>query len=52
MELRDFLIASPITESRANYWDPVHYREAIAQRLAEDLGTGAREGEDWVRLAP
>jgi hypothetical protein len=51
-ELRDFLIASPITGTRANYWDPLHYREAIAQRLAEDLGTGVREGEDWVRLAP
>jgi hypothetical protein len=51
-ELRDFLIASPITRTRASYWDPLHYREAVAQRLSEDLGTGAREGEDWVRLAP
>lgn len=51
-ELRDFLIASPITRTRASYWDPLHYREGIAQRLAEDLGTGAREGEDWVRLVP
>lgn len=52
VELRDFLIPSPITGTRANYWDPLHYRESVAQRLAEDLGTGAREGEDWVRLAP
>lgn len=52
VELRDFLIRSPITGTRANYWDPLHYREATAQRFAEDLGTGAREGEDWVELAP
>ena len=33
----DFLFPSPITSDRSNYWDPVHYRVPIADRLMNDL---------------
>ncbi len=33
----DFLFPSPITTDRANYWDPVHYRVPIADRIMADL---------------
>ena len=39
--LLDFLIPSGITRDRANYWDPLHYRESIAARLAAALARGA-----------
>jgi hypothetical protein len=41
----DFMIPSPITLDDDNYWDPRHYRIAVADRLARDLATAAR-GED------
>ena len=37
----DFLIPSPITLDRANYWDPVHYRLPIAERIMADLAAAA-----------
>ena len=37
----DFMISSPITETDANYWDPLHYRVGIAARLARDLALAA-----------
>ncbi len=43
----DFQWASPITTERDNYWDPLHYRVAVAARLARQLVAG--EG-DSVRL--
>jgi hypothetical protein len=40
----DFLLPSPITAVDDNYWDGLHYRTFIADRLALDL-TGAVKGE-------
>jgi len=33
----DWRIASPITMNDANYWDGLHYRLAVAQRVADEL---------------
>jgi hypothetical protein len=33
----DFLIPSPMTSDMAHYWDPVHYRVPIADRIMADL---------------
>ena len=38
------MIPSPITLDDDNYWDPRHYRIAIADRLARDLSM-ANNGE-------
>lgn len=48
----DFMIPSPITDDDDNYWDPLHYRAAIADRLASDLGRAWREevSPDFVVL--
>ncbi|MBC7799390.1 MAG: hypothetical protein H7Z10_02110 [Gemmatimonadaceae bacterium] len=40
-ETLDFMRPSGITRDRANYWDPLHYRTGIAQRLAEALARGS-----------
>jgi len=54
--LIDFKIASQITTVDANYWDAVHYRLPIAQRIIDGIakavatGKDDREG-DWVLLA-
>ena len=40
----DMLVPSAITRDRANYWDPLHYRVAVAGRIAALLG-GA-DGEE------
>ena len=40
-EVRDFMIPSPITTTAASYWDPVHYRLAVADRLMTDLAAQA-----------
>jgi hypothetical protein len=37
----DFMIASPITATDENYWDPLHYRESIAHWLASSLRAAA-----------
>ena len=42
----DFLWASPVTTDRDNYWDPLHYRVAVAARVSAMLATG---GDDSVR---
>ena len=39
----DFQIDSPITRQRSNYWDPLHYRIGIADRIMQDLA-GAASG--------
>lgn len=39
--LVDFMIASPITREDANYWDPLHYRTAIATWLGQALRAAA-----------
>ena len=33
----DWRIASPITREDRNYWDPLHYRLPIAQRVAREM---------------
>ncbi len=37
----DFLRPSPITSDIASYWDPVHYRLPIADRIAADLAAAS-----------
>lgn len=38
----DFRIASELTREDANYWDPLHYRLAVADRLADWIAAAAR----------
>ena len=45
-EVLDFMIPSPITTSTASYWDPVHYRIPIADRLMADLALGQSTPDD------
>jgi len=40
----DWRIASPITTNDANYWDGLHYRLAVAQRVAHELVGSALTG--------
>jgi hypothetical protein len=50
----DFMLPSPITAADDNYWDALHYRVAIADRLARDLAAADR-GEasaDYRVLSP
>jgi hypothetical protein len=50
----DFMLPSPITDADDNYWDALHYRVAIADRLARDLAAADR-GEtsaDYRVLSP
>ena len=50
----DFQISSPITLARDNYWDPLHYRIGIADRIMQDLGDAlaGRAGPDDRILWP
>src|SRR5262249_20639887 len=50
--LVDFRIASSITREDNNYWDVLHYRLPIANRIVEDLGKAIAQqrddpGGDW-----
>lgn len=52
----DFRVASPITREARNYWDKLHYRVGIAERLVADIGRALGEGRDdpagdWKLLA-
>lgn len=38
--VQDFMIDSPITSRDENYWDPLHYSNAIAERLAHLIARG------------
>ena len=40
----DWRIASPITEDDANYWDAVHYRLPLAQRIARETAAAVLSG--------
>lgn len=42
----DWRIASPITTNDANYWDALHYRLPIAQRIARELVEAALDGKE------
>jgi hypothetical protein len=54
--LVDFKIASAITTEDANYWDMLHYRLPIAQRIVEGIASAVAAGKDdpggdWRYLA-
>lgn len=49
-ELLDWMVPSPITRDRANYWDPLHYRVGIAERLSRGLALGEGDGTEFQRL--
>jgi hypothetical protein len=40
----DFAIDSPLTREDANYWDPLHYRLPIAERIIEGMKQGSATG--------
>lgn len=52
----DYWRASPITREPTNYWDPMHYRDAIAARIEAALSRAARgaagPSEDYADLTP
>ena len=53
--LIDFKIASPITTQDANYWDGLHYRLPVAQRIVAGIAKAVATGQDdpagdWVVL--
>ena len=42
----DWRIGSPITTNDSNYWDALHYRLPIAQRIARELIDAALDGKE------
>ncbi len=44
--LVDWRIASPIAREDTLFWDPIHYRAPIADRLIDDLGHIVNEGRE------
>lgn len=42
----DFRIPSDVTREDSNYWDPLHYRVGIAERIAQALKTARADGRD------
>jgi hypothetical protein len=50
----DFQIDSPITRDRNNFWDPLHYRIGIADRIMHDLADAlaGKDGADDRILFP
>ena len=42
----DFRRPSPVTTEDSNYWDPLHYRLGIAERVAEGLRVARETGSD------
>ncbi|MBM6596363.1 hypothetical protein [Microvirga pudoricolor] len=44
--LVDFRVRSPVTEEDSNYWDPLHYRIGIANRVVDGLETARATGRD------
>ena len=49
----DYAHASPITSQDANYWDPLHFRLAIAARFGEELariGKGGAPQDDGAAV--
>jgi hypothetical protein len=51
--LMDFMRDSAITREDANYWDPLHYRLPIAQRLTRSIAEvvqGSRAGDEAFDL--
>ena len=56
MVAADFMIPSAITQNDDNYWDALHYRVAIADRLASELAEASRgeasQSGDYRLLTP
>lgn len=53
----DFRIPSSITTDDANYWDPLHYRLAVARRIEAGIARAIATGQDdpagdWRILVP
>jgi hypothetical protein len=49
----DFMLPSPITNTDDNYWDALHFRIAIADRIARDLAAAERgEASADYRVLP
>ncbi|MEI7710007.1 MAG: hypothetical protein WCI94_01150 [Rhodospirillales bacterium] len=50
----DFMRVTPISSADDNYWDGIHYRTGIADRLAQDLAAASRGhiSDDYVVLWP
>ena len=48
----DFMFPSPITSEDDNYWDGVHYRIGVADRLARDFAAAGQgeKSEDYAVL--
>lgn len=44
--LIDFDIPSKITANDANYWDPMHYRVGVAERIVSDIGRALATRQD------
>lgn len=42
----DFRISSPVTRDDTNYWDALHYRLPIANRIVEGLKAAESDGRD------
>jgi hypothetical protein len=42
----DFKLPSPITTRDEHYWDPLHYRLPIAQRIVDGIARAAATGRD------
>ena len=42
----DFRIPSPVTTEDSNYWDPLHYRVGIAERILAALAQARITGGD------
>ena len=49
-EVLDMMFGNAMTATRANYWDPLHYRAVVAGRVAAALARP--EGSEIRRLAP
>ncbi len=49
----DFMLANAVTLDRGNYWDPIHYRITVAERMMSSLGqvwAGDRQASDFYRV--
>jgi hypothetical protein len=42
----DWHVPSAITREDSNFWDRLHYRVAIASRIAHDLAAAALQGKE------
>lgn len=52
--IADFMRTSAITQDTSNYWDPLHYRVPIADRVVQGLNAAldGQENPDFALLTP